>query len=227
MLTNRSLSPVLAASLLALTLAGTANGDTGDESFHYRWRLKSFLGRLAGLFFPNQGDGVLSFQTTPEGHLISTLDVTSEKSDEGEFWSYGAEVDILHQRTLRAWSSYRFRGKGKEKEDDVEEEGVVDIAYGIFRIRADPPRSPQRLRIWSDGHIYPVDVLPQGTETRKVGGEKIETRHYLIQGAEEPNQRFWKGTLELWLAQDPESTPVAILIRRTGIGVLLELVEPS
>jgi hypothetical protein len=193
------------------------------ESFHYRWHLTSFLGALAGLFFPNNGEGLLEFTTTEAGTLISQLEVTSEKSADGEFWLYGAEVDPRQKKVLRAWSSYRFRGKDKEKKSEVGEEGVIDVASGIRAIRQSPPRAPTRMRIWSDGKTYPVEVLPQGEAERRIGETKIKTLHYLVRGVEVPDERIWKGSLELWLAEDEAATPVAILIKRSGLGVLLEL----
>lgn len=194
-----------------------------EETFHYRWHLSSFLGRLAGLFFPSSGEGMLSFSHNGKGHLVSELLITSEKSEEGEFWRYGSEMDPEQQRTVRAWSAYRFRDKEKEKEAPVTEEGVIDVASGIQRIRADPPTQPTDMRIWSDGRIYPVTVIPRGWEERQVGDEAVSTRHYEITGREVPGERHWEGSLELWLAEDEGSTPVRILIRRTGIGVSLEL----
>jgi hypothetical protein len=40
-------------------------------------------------------------------------------------------------------------------------------------------------------------------------------------------ERFWKGGLELWLAQDPARTPVAIQVERGFANVRLELLPES
>jgi len=216
----------IVASCLALTLASGVAANPEQETFQYRWRLTNFLGALAGLFFPSNGEGVLQFQTTEKGTLISELQITSKKSEDGEFWLYGAEVAPLEKRVIRAWSSYRFRGKDKNKKAEVNEEGVIDIASGIQSIRLAPPKKPTPLQIWSDGKIYPVEVLPRGEDERRIGDTKIETRHYEVRGVDVPGQPPWKGSLELWLAQDDAATPVAILIKRSGLGVLLELDSP-
>lgn len=193
------------------------------EEFHYRWRLTNLLGHLAGLVFPRDGLGVLIFRTDGHGHVISELEITSEKSAAGEFWRYGAEIDPLQQRTVKAWSSYRYGEKSKTKETTVDQRGVVDVASGILHIRRSLPAKPERLSIWSDGRIYPVEIIPKGLGPRRVGPRTVSARSYVIRGVEVPGQRFWKGSLELWLSQDSAATPVAILLRRGGIGFLLEL----
>ena len=76
---------------------------------------------------------------------------------------------------IRAWSAYSWRGETKSKSSEIEQDGVLDIASGIYSIRQDPPSKTRRMEIWSDGKIYPVVVIPLGTETRKLqGGRKID-----------------------------------------------------
>ena len=224
---------IRAALLLALSLGfGFASGvraepPSVDEAFHYRWHLTSFLGRLAGLFFPSRGEGVLSFRSTGDRHLESQLHITSEQSKAGEFWLYGAEIDTQELRTLEAWSAYKYGDKERSKRELVDENGVLDVASGIYRIRLEPPRGPVEMRIWSDGKIYPVRITPRGAEERRVGDRKVATREFSIRGIERAGERYWKGELDLWLADDERATPVAILIKRSGIGVLLELESTS
>jgi hypothetical protein len=81
----------------------------------------------------------------------------------------------------------------------------------------------RRMEIWSDGKIYPVVVLPQGTETRTLDGKKIEVRKFSIRGFDTPNRERWKGRLDLWLARDEAATPVEILISRNLADVRMEL----
>ena len=213
------------AVLLALVLVGfpcLASLEPRDEAFQYRWRLTNFLGRVAGLFFPSRGDGLLTYRTDGAGHLVSQLEITSEKSEEGEFWLYGAEIDIRKGRTVRAWSSYRYRGKDKSRRAEVDERGVVDIASGILKIRQAPPEAVTPMRIWSDGKVYPVEVVPKGPTILRLGDRKVETRRFLVRGSGVAGPS-WKGRIELWLQEDEAATPAAILIYRSGIGVLLEL----
>ncbi len=212
-------------ALLALILVGTpalASPEPREEEFQYRWHLTHFLGRIAGLFFPSRGEGVLTHRTNDEGHLVSQLEITSEKTEDGEFWLYGAEVDTERSRTIRAWSSYRFRGKEKCRRAEVGQSGVVDIASGILRIRRVPPQTITRMKIWSEGKIYPVEIVPKGPTSLRVGDHKVETLRFLIRGTRDTGSS-WKGRIELWLQLDEAATPAAILVYQNGIGVLLEL----
>lgn len=193
-----------------------------DEQFQYRWQLKNFVGAVAGLFLPNQGEGSLTFKTT-NGHLRSELMITSSASREGEYFRYGSEVDKSTLQPIRAWSAYSWRGESKSKSEEIEKKGVLDVAAGIFAIRSDPPDKPRQMEIWSDGKIYPVVVIPRGTEKRKLSGKTVETRHYAIRGVQIPGRRKWKGKMDLWLARDEAATPVEILISRNLADVRMEL----
>ena len=193
-----------------------------DEQFQYRWQLKNFVGAVAGLFLPNQGEGSLTFRTT-NGHLHSELMITSSASRDGEYFRYGSEIDKITLRPIRAWSAYSWRGESKSKSEEIEKQGVLDVAAGIFAIRRDPPEKSRRMEIWSDGKIYQVVVMPRGPETRKLSGRSIQTRHYSIRGVEIPGRRKWKGKMDLWLATDEAATPVEIVISRNLADVRMEL----
>jgi hypothetical protein len=219
---------VLTAPLLLLL---TATGSTAqaaatpvlNEHFQYSWQLKNFVGAVAGLFLPKQGEGSLTFKTT-NGNLRSELMITSPTSRNGEYFRYGSEIDKLTLEPIRAWSSYSWRGESKSKSAEIEEKGVLDVAAGIFAIRRDPPEKSRRMEIWSDGKIYPVVVIPLGDEKRKLsGGTTIETRHYSIRGVNLPDRRKWKGKMDIWLAKDAAATPVEIVISRNLADVRLAL----
>jgi hypothetical protein len=217
------LTGVLLALLVPSLGAAPSEGPaTLDEQFQYRWQLKNFLGTLAGLFLPNQGDGSLTFRTT-NGHLRSELMLTSNASREGEYFRYGSEIDKSTLQPIRAWSSYSWRGESKAKSEEIEKRGVFDVAAGIFAIRRDPPEKSRRMEIWSDGKIYPVVVIPRGEETRRFSAGTLKTRHYSIRGVEVPGRHKWKGKLDLWLSTDPAATPVEILISRNLADVRMEL----
>jgi hypothetical protein len=219
---------VLAGALVALLTPslGAAPGERTavalDEQFQYRWQLKNFVGAVAGLFLPNQGEGSLTFRTT-NGHLRSELMITSDASREGEYFRYGSEIDKSTLQPIRAWSAYSWRGEAKSKSEEIETKGVLDVAAGIFAIRKDPPEKSRRMEIWSDGKIYPVVVIPRGAENRKLSGRSIKTRHYSIRGVEVPGRRKWKGKMDLWLATDEAATPVEIIISRNLADVRMEL----
>lgn len=197
----------------------------GAEVLQYRWHLGGFLGFLAGLVLPNNGEGRLVTRKQANGRVASELLITSHESAQGEFWSYGAEIDPENLETVRAWSAYRWRGRSRKHESGVKERGVVDIASAIYRLRHDRPEGPRQMTIWSDGRLYPVLVIPRELSRRRVGERVVAVRHYRIQGIDKPNERFWKGRLELWLAQDPAATPVEIAVERSLANVHLVLTK--
>lgn len=212
---------LFAATLLALGLVAPAAAAAPAEEIAYRWRLVGLRGALAGLFFPNHGEGALTTRLIENGHLLTELLITARQSRRDEFWRYAAEVDPYAGRTVRAWSSYVFRGERREKEQVVTESDVVDLAGGIYLVRRDRPTKPLPLRIWADGKVYPVLVAPGGIERRTTGHGKVLARHYVIESERVPGGRVWDGRLELWLALDEAATPVEILVERGWAGVRL------
>jgi hypothetical protein len=219
---------ILLFGVLALLAVGPVASDPGkpqNESFEYHWQLRNFLGTLAGLFLPRQGDGSLTFKSLANGHMQSELTITSGAARQGEYFRYGSEIDTRTLQPIRAWSSYSWRGETKSKSSPIEQTGVLDIASGIYSIRLDPPEKTRRMEIWSDGKIYPVVVIPLGAESRRLrDGKKIDVRHYSIRGIDVPERgNRWKGKLDLWLARDEVSTPVEILLSRNLADVHLEL----
>jgi hypothetical protein len=224
---NPTLRRIFPLALVFLAvLAPRASGQAGaqDEEFQYRWQLRNFVGHLAGLFLPNHGEGSLTFKTGQNGYLRSELTITSSAARQGEYFRYGSEIDVRTLQPIRAWSSYSWRGETKSKNAPIEQEGVLDIASGIYSIRQNPPDKARRMEIWSDGKIYPVVVIPLGAETRKTrDGKQIEVRRYSIRGIQTPDRRKWKGKLDLWLTRDEAATPVEIAISRSLADVHMEL----
>jgi hypothetical protein len=226
-MTHRLFSAALAALLLAVALAPVpaVAQERVDERFVYEWKLRKLASLLGGIFLPGSGVGSLTVEADG-GQLRSELHITSPESGDGEYWRYGALIDPERGRTLRAWSSYYFRDEKKSKQEDISQSGVVDVASGIYLIRQDPPEGRRPMRIWSDGKIYPVVVIPRGTEFQTLpGGRRVATTRYSIEGDRSREGREWKGSMELWLAHDEAATPVVIEIKRAFAGVRLELTE--
>jgi hypothetical protein len=203
--------------------AATVSAPSLDERLEYGWRVQGFFGALAGLFFPSHGEGSLTRKRLGNGNIESELWITSSADGEPDFYRYGAETHGESGATVRAWSSQLWRGKRKEKSSPVAEAGVVDVASAIQRLRAERPDGRDRLEIWSDGKLYPVEVRSAGNETVEVAGGKVVTQHLTVRPLTEPGRRVWKGELDLWLAHDPAATPVRILVSRPPARVLLEL----
>jgi uncharacterized protein DUF3108 len=217
--------PILAVAILLFPKPGGSEGaGPVNEEFRYRWQLRNFMGAIAGLFLPRQGEGSLTFEKT-NGHLKSELTITSPQSKQEGYFRYGSEVDIRTLQPIRAWSSYSWRGESKSRNEAVKKEGVLDVAAGIYAIRSDPPTKPRRMQIWSDGKIYPVVVIPIGTEVRNLPSGKMPARHFSIRGVNLRGERRWKGKLDLWLATDEVATPVEILISRNLADVRMELLS--
>jgi hypothetical protein len=218
---------VFAVGLAIATGTGQPQVRPLDEDFRYHWELSNFIGRLASVFLPGQGDGSLAFKIQPNGNLRSELTITSPDSQSGDYFRYGSEVDADTLKPVRAWSSYHWRGETKAKDESVDREGVLDIAAGIYSIRRDPPRTTRRIEIWSDGKTYPVEIVPQGVEQRAISGRQVLARHFVIRGHEVDGERRWKGRLELWLSTDAAARPLAITLSRNLADVRLELKHPG
>lgn len=212
----------LAAQGAASELAGALPAD-GDERLEYRWHVQGFIGAVAGLFFPAEGEGSLSRRRLPSGNLETELLITSSADKKPDYFRYGAETAAVSGATLRAWSSQLWRGKRKEKAGPVEQPGAVDVASAIQLLRRERPTSSLRMEIWSDGKLYPVRVQPLGRESVRIAGRNVPAQHIAVRPVTEPGRRAWKGELDLWLAEDTASTPVKILVSRSPARVLLEL----
>jgi hypothetical protein len=226
---TRNRSFITAAALAALLFpvrSGLSQVGPVDEEFRYRWQLRNFVGSIAGLFLPNQGEGELTFKRQ-NGQLKSELLITSSASKQGEYFRYGSTMDVNTFQPIRAWSAYSWRGESKQKSSEIDTVGVLDVASGIYAIRNDPPTQSRRMEIWSDGKVYPVVVIPLGNEKRKIENRRYDTRHYSIRGIELPGRRKWKGKLDLWLAKDEAATPVEIVISRNLADVRLQLQPPA
>lgn len=200
--------------------------ETEAERFSYRWELKGLAAFLGRILLPGEGRGQLTFEPRGDGRLLARLVITSEHSREGEYYRYGALIDVEGGRTVEAWSSYVWRGEKSSERSTIEQEGVIDVASGIFRIRRTMPKEPLELRIWSDGRIYPVLVRNLGSAPRVLpGGRRVLARHYRVEGRDVPGERHWKGHMDLWFARDEATTPIEIQFDRTLIGVRLRLVD--
>lgn len=221
---------LLLLAMLPAPAAGQGNSPQVEEApvgevLTYRWDLRGAFSFLAGLFLPDRGTGVLQTESAPEGLTRSQLKIESEQSAEGEFWLYGAEIRPSDGETEEVWSAYKWRGKESSKRQQLDGEGMIDVVSGIYSLRLNPPVRPRRLEIWSDGKMYPVVIIPGNERNLNVCGNRTSVRPYYIQGVDLPDRRHWKGRLEIWLADDPQATPVRIVVDRGWAKVRLDLRE--
>ena len=217
------------ALALCLAALGTAwaeptlTAGPGDEMLVYRWRVEGVKGLILRLVAPGRGEGSLTTVLNAQGHFETELHMSAERRRQGDFWRYGSSVDPVAQRSLRAWTAQKIGDKEKSREADLEEDDVIDLASGILLVRRDPPKLRRRMRIWSNGRLYPVVIEPLGTDRTEFGGERITVRRYAISGYRVPGEREWKGGLELHLADDESATPVEILVVNKGVRARLSL----
>ena len=221
---------LLALFLAASGIAGaepTLVAGEGDEVLVYRWRIEGIKGLLLRLVAPGRGEGSLTTIVNPDGHYETELHMSAEKRRRGDFWRYGSSVDPRQQRSLRAWSAQKIGDEEKAREADLEDEDVIDLASGILLIRREPPTLRRRMRIWSNGRIYPVVIEPLGEGRAAFRGRPIRVRIYAISGYRVPGEREWRGGLELHLADDDSATPVEMYVLNKGVRARLRLDEEA
>lgn len=196
------------------------------EVLRFGWGLGGFKGTLARLVIPGRGDAVMRTGRNADGHLVSELNISSPRSRHGDFQRYGAEMtDRSPARTRRAWTTQMFRGRVREREADLAGEEAVDIASSIWRLRHDPSFGVGRARLWSSGNYYPIEITDAGRGWGMLGERRVGTRTFLIEGLRLPDERFWKGRVELVLADDENATPLEIVLRQEGVKVRLVLLQ--
>lgn len=197
-----------------------------EEVLRYGWNLGGFKGTLARLIIPGRGGATLRTGRNGTGHLVSELNIFSPRSRHGDFQRYGAEIGAgPAAETLKAWTTQMFRGKRKDKDADLDGEKAVDIASSIWRLRRDPAFGQGRSRLWSGGNFYPIEVRLAGQGWATLDRRRVATRTFLITGVREEGARFWKGKVELVLAENENSTPLEIVLRQEGVKVRLSLVQ--
>lgn len=196
-----------------------------DELLNYRWRLQGVAGLVAWVFFPVKGESTLRTASTADGRLESELKITAKKARE-DFWLYGALIEPIDKRPLRAWNAYRFRKREKERRADLDDPGIIDITSGIYLMRTAPPPVPRALKIWTDGKVYPVLISAGKNEQRKIGDRSLWVTHHSVTARKVPGERVWSGRLDIWLAPDEASTPVEIDYRSKRGRVRMVLEEP-
>lgn len=194
------------------------------EVYHMEWKLGGFLGALAGLFVPSSGDALLTFVPADEKRQEVQVLITAPKR-EGEYFVYGAAIDEQTESTREVWSSYVFRDSGRHREQQVEQENVIDFASAIYHLRRKPPTAPIRLTIWNQGKTYPVEVRPLKPERRKVSGTKTDAQGYEVIGIKVDGQETFKEKFTLYFARNADSTPLEISGKRGWVKLRIQLAE--
>jgi len=203
--------------------ARSAIGD-GGEAIRMRWRFSGFLGRLASLFVPSSGDALVTSVARPGARREIEFLVTSPKRD-GEYLLYGAQIDQTSGSTVKIWSSRMFRGELEQMQKQIDQPQVIDYASVIHHLRWSAPEQATKMTIWSDGDSYAAEVVPLKTQTRKVAGERVAVRGYVVRGDEADGKDSFDDKFYIYFARDERSTPVEIVGKRGWIGVKMQLVS--
>ena len=99
-----------------------------------RWRLAGFLGFLAGLFIPSEGEALLTFVPAAEERTEIQLLITTPKR-RGEYYLYGAEIDGETDATTVVFSSYSYNKKSKQRQQKLDRTDVLDFASAMIQSR--------------------------------------------------------------------------------------------
>jgi len=187
-----------------------------EQALHYDWTLSGVVGFLARAFLPGHGEGVLRNRLDDEGHLMTELVVTS-RSAADDYWRYGSESDTKADRLLRAWTSYSFRGKQKSKEKQPAELGVVEASSLIYRISEDPPTTDRVIRIWWDGDIHPVRIVPLGVDALSTEDGPVDALLFEVRGERHDGKKL-PGRVRLWLSL-ADNEPLDFTVSRAFVKV--------
>ena len=227
----KSIGGALLVGSLALT--GAVGAETSlqasseDERLVYRWKVEGFKGLILRLVAPSRGEGSLTTVLNDEGQFETELHMSAKSRRKGDFWRYGSSFDEQAGRSLRAWTAQKIGDKARDREADLEDDDVIDLASGILLVRRNPPKQRRKMRIWSNGKLYPVIIEPHGVGRAEFRGQETRVRRYSISGYRVPGEREWKGGLELVLADDESATPVEMFVLNKGVRARLELDEEA
>ena len=212
--------PLVTDPIRAAAAAARMNG----EVYHMQWKLGGFLGALAGLFVPNAGDALLTIVPAGGNRREVQVLITAPRRD-GEYFVYGAAIDEETESTKEIWSSYYYGDGGREREQEIEQENVIDFASAIYHLRKNPPHETVRLTIWNQGTTYPVQVRPLKPGRRKISGTKTEAQGYEISGVRVDGKPAFKETFTLYFSRDGKSIPLEITGKRGWVKLRIQLVE--
>ena len=199
--------------------------ENGGELIRMRWHLGGFIGSIAGLFLPSNGDVLLTFVPGPDERIQVQLLITAP-SREDDYYLYGAEIDEESGATTTVWSAYAYKKKYEAYEQELDDANTIDFASGLYNMRWNAPSEPLRQSIWVDGDLHPVDVRPLKPETRKISGVKLDVQGYELRGSVVDGEREFKERVYIYFARDDRSTPVEIVAKRAGVRIRVQHADP-
>lgn len=210
------------------------------ERITYDWHLAGALSWIAAIAFPTSGTAELETSwNRPETRVDSRL-MIRDKARTGYFL-YRSTIEAPRQRTLESEHGYSWDGRTKiEKavfdygrktmrisEEDTRDgpsagieaipgTDLRDVLTGIWmlRQRAGNLDGTQRVDIFSDGKLYPVQFVPLGVTNLTINRAAHRARGFRIEAAPE-QRRKWPGGVNVWLSDNEARIPLRIEIRRS------------
>ena len=202
--------------------AAAAAAERGGEVLEFEWHLKGFLGAIASLFVPSRGDAVLTFVPDSDDVMEVQMLVTSPDNEDAYFL-YGAAMGEQDGYTSTIWSSYEFRDRRRDREQDISEPDVIDFASAMYLVRTYPPDMPQRMTIWNQGRTYAAEVQPLGVREREVNEERKELLGFAVVGVRADGESSFKDSFYMYF--DDNGTLTQIVTRRGLMRVRMDLVR--
>lgn len=207
-------------------LAAKRSAAAGGEAVHLRWRLTGFLGLLAGLFVPNDGNALLTFDPAPEARTRIQLLITAPKRD-GEYFLYGADVNSDSGAVAAVWSAYAFKKDSGTKSQRIDEPNVLDFASAVYLLGRNPPKKKIVWSVWNRGELFAAEIEPLPPEKRRINGERVAVQGYAVRGADVPGQRTFEEKLFFYFTADDDPRPLEILASRGLIHLRMRVVDPG
>lgn len=206
-------------------LAAKHSAAAGGEAVHMQWRLTGFLGLLVGLFFPNDGDALLTFDPAPQDRKRIQLLITAPGRD-GEYFLYGADVAADSGEVSAVWSSHAYKDKHETKSQRIAEPHVLDFASAVYLLGRNPPKQTTVMSVWNHGKLLAAEIEPLPPETRRIGDERVPVQGYAVRGAQVPGQKSFDEKLFFYFTAGDHPRPLEILASRGAIRLRMRVVDP-
>lgn len=202
--------------------AVAAAADRGGEVLEFEWQLRGFLGAIASLFVPSRGDAVLTF-VPDSGDSMEVQMLVTSPDNEDAYFLYGAAMGEQDGYTSTIWSSYEYRDRRRDREQDINEPNVIDFASAMYLVRKHPPDMPQRMTLWNHGRTYAAEVKPLGVQRREVNEERKELFGFAVVGVRARGESYFDDNFYMYF--DDNGTLTQIVARRGLMRVRMDLVR--
>ena len=222
------------------------------EKLTYDWDLAGALSWIAAIAFPTAGTADLETTWTRSPERVDTRLTIRDRRRTGYFL-YRSILDPAVPRTMLNESGYSWDGRTKIEtaEFDYKARKVAmserdtrdgpssdvqsipagdlqDVLTGIWslRQRSSGINGPTLVEIYSDGTLYPVQYVPLGRQTVRIGSGTRPAIGFRITAAP-GQQRRWPGGVSVWFSDDTSRVPLRIEMKRSFANMQLTLTSSS